>query len=57
MTHHIVPDTLSSFLQSLEGKNRSLATVAAYRTDLTQFFLWLSENSVAATSPKRIVRA
>ena len=50
-------ESLNAFLRSLEGKNRSEATVKAYRTDLLQFFVWLQDNNIAATAPERIERA
>src|SRR5256885_1806919 len=48
---------LDAFLRSLEGKNRSSATIRAYRTDLTRFFAWLHESNVVATTVDRVVRA
>ena len=45
------------FLRALEGKNRSDATLKAYRIDLYQFVIWLKENNLAATSPSRIEKA
>ena len=47
-------ESLSAFLRSLEGKNRSEATRQAYHTDMLQFFIWLKENNVAATGPDKI---
>lgn len=41
---------LTTFLTHLAGKNRSSLTVAAYRTDLTQFFTYLAENDSSATT-------
>ena len=41
-------------MRSLEAKNRSQATISAYRTDLLQFVIWLMENNYAAVSPERI---
>ena len=49
--------TLQSFERALEAKNRSRATIAAYRSDLNQFFRWLAENNVVASQPDRIERA
>jgi site-specific recombinase XerD len=37
---------LESFLRALEGKNRSSGTQSAYKTDLSQFFTWIHENSL-----------
>lgn len=50
-------DSMVAFVRSLEGKNRSELTRKAYHTDLLQFFIWLKENNVAATSPERITKA
>lgn len=47
---------LDRFLRSLEGKNRSTATVLAYRSDLIQFFGWLQENNGVADSPETVER-
>jgi len=40
---------LAAFLDSLSGKNRSAATLRAYRTDVLQFITFLHENNVAIT--------
>src|SRR6266702_4249815 len=40
---------LAAFLDSLSGKNRSGATIRAYRTDVLQFIAFLTENNVAIT--------
>jgi integrase/recombinase XerC len=48
---------LTRFLLVLEGRNRSGATLGAYRSDLTQFFAWLAQTNVAATAPERVERA
>ncbi len=37
---------IAFFLQELEGGNKSQLTLTAYKTDLSQFFKWLSENDV-----------
>src|SRR6266576_4268054 len=54
MTHF--EKNVSSFLQELEGGNKSTLTLTAYKTDLTQFFLWLSENDVTVTIPAQVTR-
>jgi site-specific recombinase XerD len=48
---------LHSFTQALAAANKSAATIAAYQTDIRQFFTWLSENSLVAHSPAQVVRA
>ena len=40
---------LAAFLDALLGKNRSTATLRAYRTDVRQFLAFLKENNVAIT--------
>src|SRR6266480_7306680 len=45
-----------AFLRELEGGNKSQLTLTAYKTDLTQFFLWLSENDVTVTIPAQVTR-
>jgi integrase/recombinase XerC len=56
-SRHPLEPHLRSFLGYLEGKNRSDATLKAYRIDLWQFFIWLQQNNMAATTPERIERA
>src|SRR6266705_2281489 len=45
-----------SFLRELEGGNKSQLTLTAYKTDLSQFFLWLAENDVTVTNPAQVTR-
>src|SRR5262245_20696689 len=40
---------LSAFLDAMLGKNRSAATLRAYKTDVLQFITFLRENNVAIT--------
>src|SRR5438034_7076760 len=40
---------LTAFLDAMLGKNRSAATLRAYRTDVLQFLAFLKENNVAIT--------
>src|SRR5713226_3188855 len=44
------------FLRELEGGNKSRLTLTAYKTDLSQFFNWLSENDVTVTIPAQVTR-
>ena len=46
-----------AFLRELEGGNKSTLTLTAYKTDLMQFFTWLSENDVTVTVPGQVTRA
>lgn len=39
------------------GKNRSLLTIRAYRTDIGQFISWLKENNLCAPIPDKVERA
>ncbi len=48
--------TIASFLRALEGGNKSLLTLTAYKTDLMRFFLWLSQNDVMVTTPGQVTR-
>jgi len=42
---------LDAFLDSLSGKNRSRATLRAYKTDVLQFISFLQDTNVAITEP------
>src|SRR6266566_3674977 len=58
MTQHSpFQQNVLSFLQELEGGNKSTLTLIAYKTDLSQFFTWLSENDVTVTIPCQVTRA
>ena len=48
--------SIKSFLQELEGGNKSTLTLTAYKTDLSQFFLWLAENNVTVMTPDQVTR-
>jgi site-specific recombinase XerD len=48
---------LTGFLRSLEGLNRSPATLRAYRTDVEQFIGWLHQTNVVAAAPAQVVKA
>ena len=57
MTQHTpFQQTIISFLQELEGGNKSTLTLTAYKTDLNQFFSWLAENDVSVTTPDQVTR-
>src|SRR3989442_9531521 len=45
-----------AFLQELEGGNKSTLTLTAYKTDLKQFFEWLSENDMTVAIPGQVTR-
>jgi len=46
--------SLTRYLNSLSGRNLSIHTATAYRTDLLQFLTWVSENDFTVTSPEKI---
>src|SRR6266568_9588594 len=45
-----------AFLRELEGGNKSTLTLTAYKTDLTQFFLWLTDNDITVTTSGHVTR-
>ncbi|HET8628498.1 MAG TPA: tyrosine-type recombinase/integrase [Thermomicrobiales bacterium] len=47
---------LAAFLRAQAGKNRRPATLAAYRTDLTQFLAWLRETNGTIEGPADVTR-
>jgi site-specific recombinase XerD len=47
---------LEGFLRALDGRNRSGATIEAYRADIGQFLNWLGQTNVVALSPADIDR-
>jgi site-specific recombinase XerD len=48
--------TLDHYLRTLEGRNRSAATVLAYRTDVGQFIAWLRETNFTIETPNDVER-
>jgi len=56
MTQLLLEQALSDFLTSLTGKNRSVATIRAYQTDIHQFIGWLHENNLVLLSPVQVQR-
>ncbi len=47
---------LAACLRSLAGKNRSAATIRAYRTDVLQFIIWLHENNLVVITPGQVAK-
>jgi site-specific recombinase XerD len=45
---------LGAFVDALAGKNRSAATIRAYRADVGQFITFLKENNVAISVPEDV---
>ena len=52
---HSLASSLEEFTRSLTGA-KSILTIRAYRSDLQQFFTWLSETDYTVTSAERIER-
>src|SRR6266487_3086149 len=48
--------SLERYLKSLSGRNLSVHTASAYRTDLLQFLTFLTENDISVNSPEKITR-
>jgi site-specific recombinase XerD len=53
---HTLESTLTLFLRTMEGRNRSRATIQAYRTDLNQLLNWLRETNVTIDAPADVAR-
>jgi integrase/recombinase XerC len=53
----LLGQSLGAFLRALEGKNRSSATIRAYRSDVSQFLTWLHENNALARTPGNVAKA
>jgi site-specific recombinase XerD len=53
--HTTLVFSLEQFVKSLEGSTCNL-TVTAYRSDLQQFFDWLTETDYTVTGVQRIMR-
>src|SRR5690242_9444118 len=51
-----VEEAILAFTTELEAKNRSSATIAAYRCDLTQFATFLKQTNYTATVVSRVQR-
>src|SRR5947208_17027974 len=47
---------VEAFMVALAAKNRSEATIAAYRTDLTLFTTWLAETNIAVRTIDQVER-
>jgi site-specific recombinase XerD len=55
--HQSMQGSITAFLRSLDGKNRSQATIKAYHTDLLQLHIYLQEHDVTIHSPAQVKRA
>src|SRR5215211_6864623 len=49
-------ETLTAFLRTMRGANKSEATITAYRTDLSQFASFLAETNCTIGTPADISR-
>lgn len=49
--------SLAAFLRALAGANKSVATIAAYRTDIRQFAAYLAETNLAIRAPGDVRKA
>lgn len=47
---------LAAFLRALDGRNKSGATIRAYRADISQFLTWLSSSSLVVHAPADVTR-
>lgn len=54
--HSPLEDALEAFLRTLDGKNRSQATIRAYQADLLQFLDFLRESNYTAEDPADVTR-
>lgn len=52
-----IDDTMTAFLRSLSGANKSPSTITAYRTDLSQFVRFLGDTNCTIASPADVTRA
>jgi site-specific recombinase XerD len=53
---YTLESTLDLFLRTLDAKNRSQATMQAYRTDLNQVIIWLRETNITIETPADVER-
>jgi site-specific recombinase XerD len=51
-----IDESLTAFLRTMSGANKSEATIIAYRTDLSQFAHFLAETNCTISSPADISR-
>src|SRR5215218_1646780 len=52
-----IDETVTAFLRTMRGANKSEATITAYRTDLSQFARFLTETNCTIITPADIRRA
>lgn len=54
--HPTLESSLAAYLRTLAGRNRSRATIVAYRTDVGQFIAWLRETNITIEAPADVMR-
>jgi site-specific recombinase XerD len=52
-----IDESVTAFLRTLSGANKSASTITAYRTDLAQFARFLAETNCTVAAPADITRA
>lgn len=52
-----IDESVTAFLRTLSGANKSPSTITAYRTDLTQFIRFLAETNCAVAAPADVTRS
>jgi integrase/recombinase XerC len=52
-----IDESVTAFLRTLQGANKSPSTITAYRTDLAQFARFLAETNCTVAAPADITRA
>src|SRR5690348_11687455 len=52
-----IEEAISAFTTELEAKNRSQATITAYRCDLSQFAAFLRQNNYTVNNVTQVERA
>jgi integrase/recombinase XerC len=52
-----IDDSVTAFLRTLSGANKSPSTITAYRTDLLQFLRFLAETNCAVSAPADVTRS
>jgi site-specific recombinase XerD len=51
-----IDDTVTAFLRTLSGANKSASTITAYRTDLSQVARFLAETNCTIAAPADVGR-
>ena len=51
-----IDESVTAYLRTLSGANKSRSTITAYRTDLAQFVAFLKETTCTIDSPADVTR-